>query len=642
MGDLIASIVVRILNLIFRFIPISVSLWLGRAIGRAIFFFNRKRRVIGYANLKAAFGGEKSPAQLIQILKGVYVNIAQTFVEVLNLTKVSRKFVDRYVKVVNMERIKNAAKSGRGVILLTAHFGDWELSSLVGAIEGFPMTVLAREQKMKRLNELLNRLRESKGCKVVRKGISVKGILKALKNKEIVGILADQDAGKKGVFVDYFGRPTSVAPGAFEFASHTGAIILPNFIARLKGPYHSLFLDEYIEVSQSDVKASVQKYMNVLESYVRRYPDQWLWLHKRWKSTPVKTVLVLNDARPGHLNQSLAVADLIRKARTTQGYSLDDTKVAVLDVKFKNDFSKLLLSACSNLSSWRCHGCMRCLKACLEEGSYKNLMAAYADFVVSAGSNLAPVNAFMALENNAKNIVVMKQRNVHLNKFSLAIIQRHDNPRRRKNVVAVDIAPNSIDDERIRSESEILRKRLVLKANARIGLLIGGDNPDYTLTDGLINRVIDAASKTADELDAEILVTTSRRTPPKVEKILKERLSRNPRCRLLVIANEVNFKEAVAGILGLSDLVLVSGESISMVSEAISAGKRVAVFNLEKAVPALTKQDRAIKNFADSGYVTILPADELEEAMKGLLSSKAPIKKPKDMDVIYEAVRKLI
>jgi KDO2-lipid IV(A) lauroyltransferase len=85
--------------------------------------------------------------------------MVQTFVEVLNLTKINRKYVDKYIEVVNMDRIRNAAKSGRGTILLTAHFGDWELSSLVSSVEGFPIRVLVREQKMKRLNELLTRMR---------------------------------------------------------------------------------------------------------------------------------------------------------------------------------------------------------------------------------------------------------------------------------------------------------------------------------------------------------------------------------------------------------------------------------------------------------------------------------------------------
>jgi len=385
--DYIACIIVRLLNKIFGLVPISISLWLGRRLGWIAFLFNKKRRLVAYANLKAAFAKEKSPQELRSITKRVYINLVQSFTEILSLTKVSKDYVNKYVEVMNMRRIEDAARSGRGTILLTAHFGDWELSSLVSAMKDFPITVLAREQKMKRLNELLNALRESNGCRVIRKGISTKSILRALRGGDIVGILSDQDAGKTGTFVDFFGRPTSCHAGPFEMAKHTGSTILPNFIVRTRGAHHKLFLEEYIE--GGDVKENLQKFTSLLEAYVRKYPDQWLWLHKRWKSTPARTVLVLNDGKAGHLNQSLAAARQIRKARSAQGYAADDTKIVVADVAFKNGLSRAMLSACAAFSSWRCHGCMFCMRLCLEASSYETLMRTLSFLVRTGGSPLA-------------------------------------------------------------------------------------------------------------------------------------------------------------------------------------------------------------------------------------------------------------
>ncbi|MFH0763557.1 MAG: hypothetical protein V1927_00955, partial [Candidatus Omnitrophota bacterium] len=198
MIDFAAYVLVRVLNIIFSVLPVSFALWLGRRFGVVAFWVNKKRRLIAYANLKAAFANEKSPRELRAITRRVYQNMVQTFMEVLNLTKVNKRYVDRYIDIINIERIQNAARSGRGTILLTAHFGDWELSSLVSSAVGFPITVLVREQKMKRLTELLNRLRESNGCKVIRKGMDVKNLITALKENKIVGILSDQDAGKNG------------------------------------------------------------------------------------------------------------------------------------------------------------------------------------------------------------------------------------------------------------------------------------------------------------------------------------------------------------------------------------------------------------------------------------------------------------
>ncbi len=647
MIDFAAYIIVRALNKVLSFVPISFSLWIGRRLGSAAFFFNSKRRLIAYANLKAAFAREKSPHELRGITKRVYQNMVQTFMEVLNLTKVNRKYYDKYVEIVNLERLHNAARSGRGTILLTAHFGDWEMSSLVSSVIGFPILVLVREQKMKRLNELLNALRESNGCKVIRKGMDVKNILKALYGKNIVGILSDQDAGKNGIFVDFFGRPTSCHSGPFEIAKHTGSLILPNFIVRTKGPYHKLYLEEYIDFKQAksgdDIKENMQKFAKLLETYIRIYPDQWLWLHKRWKSTPARTVLVLNDGKAGHLNQSLAIAETIRKARLTQGRKPDDTRIVVIDVKYRNRYSRAALSACAFLASWRCHGCMRCMKFCLEKDTYDTLMRTYCDFVVSCGSSTSAVNVFMKIENNAKNAAVMKPNIVMgLGKFDLAVIPDHDNPPSAKNVVATAVAPNLIDEDSLKRDGEKLKNRVSLKTDRVTSLFVGGDNPEFSLTAENINSVIDGLAAFSDSHNAELVVTTSRRTSPGVEDILKRRLQNHPRCKLLVIANENNISEAVGGMLGLSKVAVVSGESISMVSEAISSGNKTVVFRLAKKKESLTKHERALEKLERDGYITVVDPVDLPLALEKALSDTSPRKELKDKQKIFDAVRRLI
>ena len=629
--------------------PISLSLWLGRRLGSVVFIINKKRRLIAYANLKAAFGKEKTPRDLRRLVKSIYKNLLQTFIEVLNLTKVNKRYIEKYIEIANYERVKEAHASGRGTILLTGHFGNWELLSLVSALIGYPILVLAREQKMKRLNELLNRLRESKGCRVIRKGISTKNILRALYDKDMVGILSDQDAGKNGIFVDFFGRPTSCHAGPMEMAKRTDSIILPNFIARVKGPYQKIFLEEFIDFRQSgnapeDIKENLQKFAYVLESYIRRYPDQWLWLHKRWKSTPVRKVLVLNDGRKGHLNQSLAIASAIQRARMTQGYKLEDTEIVVIDVKFKNGFSRTLLSACSLFATWRCHGCMRCMRLCLEEKTYEALMRAYSEFVVSCGSGLAAVNIFMSKENNAKNIVVMEPNIIMgLKKFNLAVIPKHDRPPKAKNIVETLLAPNLIEEGRLKKDGESLLRDIRLENPDKVmGLLVGGDNPEYTMTERVVNEVIDGALKFCEEMGAELLVTTSRRTSRVVEDILRNRLSANPKCRLLVIANEKNLDVAVTGILGLSKVVIVSGESISMVSEAISSGKKVIAFELEKEKNVATKHGKALRDLERQGYLVVAKPVDLYRGLKDVWRDFGPIKRVDDKERIFEAVRRLI
>ncbi|MCX5667959.1 MAG: ELM1/GtrOC1 family putative glycosyltransferase [Candidatus Omnitrophica bacterium] len=648
MIDYIASILTRALNIIFHLLPIKADLWMGRSIGRCAFAFNKKRRLIAYANLKAAFAKEKSPEELRAITKDVYVNLVQTFSEIASLTKLNKDYVNRYVEVVNMERIENAATSGRGTMLLTAHFGDWEFSSLVSALKGFPITVLAREQKMKHLNELLNRLRESKGCKVVRKGMSTKNILRELCRKNMVGILSDQDAGKNGTFVNFFGRPTSAHIGPFEIAKHTNSIILPNFIVRVNGPFHKLYLEEYIDVGRSDGREGLidglQRYMSLLEKYIRKYPAQWLWLHKRWKSTPKRTVLVLNDGKAGHLNQSLAVARQIERVRATQNYGTGDTDIVVVDVKYKSKLFRALLFFASIFASWRCHGRMSFMKMCLQNDSYGQLMKTYAEFIVSCGSSLAPVNIFMSKENNARNVVVMDPAvPFSLNKFNFVIAPKHDNVKPRKNVITTTLAPNLVDAESLRLSGEKLKNNIRIEKDKVIGLLIGGDNPEFALSDNLLEKTLADVLKICESNGADLLVTTSRRTNRAQEAIVKAALQSNPRCKLLVIANENNPEGTLAGILALSNVIAVSGESISMVSEAVSSGKKTVVFSLDKKKRGKKpKHEFALENLVKEGYVSIARSGELISLVGRALKDASPAKRVDDMDKIYEAMRALI
>ena len=648
MIDYIASILTRGLNIIFHFIPIEIDLWMGRSIGRIAFAVNRKRRLIAYANLKAAFAKEKSPEELRAITKDVYMNLVQTFVEIASLTKVNKEYVNRYVEVVSMERIENAAKSGRGAVLLTAHFGNWELSSLVSAMKGFPITVLAREQKMKRLNELLNRLRESKGCKVVRKGMSTKNILRELYRKNMVGILSDQDAGKKGTFVNFFGRPTSAHIGPFEIAKHTDSIILPNFIVRSHGPFHKLYLEEYIDVRRSegrkDLIDGLQRYVSLLEKYIRQYPAQWLWLHKRWKSTPKRTILVLSDGKAGHLNQSLAVARQIQRARATQNYGPQDTDIVIVDVRYKSKFFRAILAFASIFASWRCHGRMGFMKMCLEGDSYEKLMKIYAEFIVSCGSSLGPVNIFMSKENNARNVAVMDPAiPFSLKKFNFVIAPNHDRIKRGKNIITTTLAPNLVDIRTMEAAAEGLKKNTDITKSNVVGLLIGGDNPEFALSDNLLKKILADVLKICESNNADLLVTTSRRTNKAQESIIKSALQKDPRCKLLVIANENNPEGALYGILALSNVAIVSGESISMVSEAVSSGKRTVAFVLDKKKNGIKpKHERVLESLARDGYISIARSGELISLAGRALKDTSPAKRIDDTDKIYEAMRALI
>jgi len=179
------------------------------------------------------------------------------------------------------------------------------------------------------------------------------------------------------------------------------------------------------------------------------------------------------------------------------------------------------------------------------------------------------------------------------------------------------------------------------KAKA-VGLMLGGDNPEYSMTREMVDMAIKGILKFCRDFNAELLVTTSRRTPKAVEDLLKERLAGEERCRLLVIANERNIDEAVGGILDLSSLIVVSGESISMISEAVSSRKKVVAFELEKKKGAVTKHERALNGLGRDGYITVAKSTSLPQVMERVWRDASPVKRVDDLERIFAAVRRLI
>ena len=364
--DCILCLSVKLLGSFLRKLPLRLSLLIGACMGRVGYYFRKKRRRIAYANLKAAFGNQKTPKELVAITKKTFQNLGRNLTEVLLFPKVDREYANKYIKIEGLEEIDKALSEGRGVIFLTAHLGNWELASLVTAIKGYPLKVLARQQKFPRLNRLLISYRETKGCRVISKGMAIREIFKSLKNNEIVGILADQDAGVKGVFINFFGRNASTPDGAIRLALKQKSKVLPAFIIRESGPYHRIVVKPPLELEkmddlESNVRSGLEEFTSYLENLILSYPEQWLWQHKRWKSTSSRSMIILSDGKAGHLNRAKAVAKEIE--RVSRPKSIATCKV--IEVKFKHRFAQSLLAGCGMFSCADCQGCMGCLKFCL-------------------------------------------------------------------------------------------------------------------------------------------------------------------------------------------------------------------------------------------------------------------------------------
>ena len=178
--DYTLYLIAKFSSALLRTLPVGIALAIGRLFGRLAYIFNYKRAKVAYANMRSAFCKEKEPSEMRDIVKHLYRNFGATFVEVLMIPKVDKAYIDKYVVVENVHYIEKAVASGNGLIYLTGHFGNWELSSITSVFIGYPLMVLAREQKMSRLNNTLNAYRESKGCKVIKKGMATREIYEHL------------------------------------------------------------------------------------------------------------------------------------------------------------------------------------------------------------------------------------------------------------------------------------------------------------------------------------------------------------------------------------------------------------------------------------------------------------------------------
>jgi len=610
---------VRGFNLLFHVMPIGINLWIGRRCGALAYLLSGKRGRVTYANIKAAFGKEKTPAEIKAITKKVYVHIGQTFAELMSLTKVNAKYIDKYVTIRNIERVDKASKNPKGMIFCSAHFGNWELSTMASAIIGYPMYMLARDQKMKRLNELFIRLRESKGTVVIRKGMNIKTFFRVLREGKSIGLLADQNAGSGGELVDFFGRPASTAVGPYRFAQKSGAWVLPAFIHRVKGPYHELIIEEPMVVGKDDdIGPYMLKYNRLLEKHVRAYPEQWFWVHKRWKRTSVKYVMVLDDGKKGHLKQSLAAVKQIGIYRREEGYLPEDLKVDTVRVRFRSRAHRAAFNAASPFFGARCQGCLNCLKACLDDESYAAVSGRYADVIVSCGSALAAVNRLLKIENNARNLTVLDPGRPFRSRDNVIVIPRHDarpDMEKRENVAVTDLAPNLIDPEVI----SVWREKAPDYGDPGIGLLFGGDNAYFLFSDERTKAVAEGMKKASEYTGRRLFVTTSRRTPLSSENVLKEVLGALEEKMKFIPGAEDDDENTVEKLMAASGVVIVSGESISMVSEAVASGRPVLVFMPEKRTGRYTKYERFLDGLSKKGYIKLVEPEDIPAAAAAAL-----------------------
>jgi KDO2-lipid IV(A) lauroyltransferase len=276
---------------LIRMLPAWLALRLAALLGRVAFDVVGFRREVALENLRARLGGgEQDEARLAAIGSDCYAAFAMSMTEFARLPQVTPEYARKNIRVEGTEHLDSALREGRGAVLVTGHYGSWELMGCVLVMMGYPITFAVGVQRNPLVQDLMNGLRRSAGIDLVEAG-SVLSLARTVKSNKFVAMLSDQDAGSDGVFVDFMGAPASTPQGPARLALLTGAPLMTGFITRLDTARHLIRLEPRVPRDDSmereeAVRQITQAYTATLESYVRKRPDHWLWGHRRWKTRP--------------------------------------------------------------------------------------------------------------------------------------------------------------------------------------------------------------------------------------------------------------------------------------------------------------------------------------------------------------------
>ena len=271
-------------------LPRNFLLGLAEGLGRIAFFVARRERKKTLLHLTSVYGGEKSPEEIHELGKQVFVHFGRIAADVLRFPKWNRAELDRLIEgKESFSPIDRLLSEGRGIILLTAHLGNWELLGAFLTLRGYNGAGVGRRIYYEKFDRFLVDLRKQAGVRTIYQDAHAREYLKVLNQNEILVILADQDVDHlDGIFVPFFGRPAYTLTSPVKLALATGAPILPAFLVRA-GDCYRLLIDEPIRVEMRATRdQTLQEYTarwsGVVEAKIRAYPEQWVWMHRRWKT----------------------------------------------------------------------------------------------------------------------------------------------------------------------------------------------------------------------------------------------------------------------------------------------------------------------------------------------------------------------
>lgn len=288
--DWLEYVVAKCFVLAMQALPAKLALRIANLLGVLIFDVIRYRRDVALANLRSCLGGVLGEGELRSIARRSYASFAMALADLARLPLVDDRFISKHIKIAGLHHLDRLRRESRGAILVTGHFGSWELLGYTMVRLGYPVVFVVGVQRNPLVQDLMNQLRTRAGIEIIERS-STLAIMRSLRQGKFVAMLADQDARRRGVFVTFFGKPASTPIGPARLALWSGSPIVTGFIMRDNLLDFRVVIEEPIMVPEGMDEASAvaeltQRFTSRLETHIRSKPDHWLWSHRRWKSSP--------------------------------------------------------------------------------------------------------------------------------------------------------------------------------------------------------------------------------------------------------------------------------------------------------------------------------------------------------------------
>jgi Kdo2-lipid IVA lauroyltransferase/acyltransferase len=282
---------IKIVSWLLCLLPYTCLLAIGKLMGRIYYHAAGRQRRRACQQAEECLG--VSSAEAAEIIRRLFIKLGQTFLEVMYMPVLNRDTVGRFVSIENRHYLEEALAGGRGAIFLSAHVGNWEWMGAAIALAGLPLASIIKRQPNEQHTRVLNEYRQNAGIRIFNRGTTeLVGVARALKQGCFVGFFADQDAGSKGLFIDFMGKMASTPLGPATFARRLKVPIIPIFIVRRPEGGHRILLQPSFTYEDTgdetaDLYNLTVRMTRIIEDVIKQYPDEWLWFQKRWNTKPI-------------------------------------------------------------------------------------------------------------------------------------------------------------------------------------------------------------------------------------------------------------------------------------------------------------------------------------------------------------------